>query len=197
MAENQNEIHAVKKEVSFLQKIVKEFISIPEDISIKDYIIHKKLIPGLKYLASDLVNMCLFGNERGSYNRPVSNIYNGGTKVRTSVNMGMNEQTNYSRQANTRPTPMNGNVRFDGILVPDPGQANALVDQIVRAITSTAGSGNITIKEVYEMANIPIKQGESNPLDAVYGWASAEGIVPRPYNDQFWEVVFPKPVKVR
>lgn len=187
MENNNNEIKGIVKKESFFQKAMKAFMDIPDEVSILDYVIYEKFIPGIKYTIIDTLNIFFFGKTGGS--RPSGN---NGMKVRVSYN-GVNEQTNYNQ-----PRRMNnsgGSYKFDGILLPSQQMAQNLIGQVKRVIANTDGC--LTINELYEMANIQPEKGMSNPLDSTYGWTNVEGIYPRRYDDTYWEVVFPRPVKVK
>lgn len=162
------QIKLVKKKDSWFEKVSRWFIS--EDVDdIKSYLIFDLIIPGIKDVTFDLVEMILFG-EKSNRKR-----HSGSSKVSYSGYYDRKEcrSRNKSRYREDKDTSTD----YKDIIVEERGDAEDIVDRMQDLIDR---NGKASIADLLDLVNLP-----SNFTDVDWGWTNPRSISYRRVRDGY------------
>ena len=162
-------IKLVKKKDSWFEKAAKWFIS--EDVDdIKSYLIFDLIIPGIKDVTFDLVEMMLFGEKSSRKKR-------GSSKVSYSGYYDRKERRSRSKSRNRDREDKDTYIDYKDIIVEDRGDAEDIVDRIQDLIDR---NGKASIADLLDLVNLP-----SNFADVDWGWTNPRSISYRRVRDGY------------
>nr|DAW72718.1 MAG TPA: hypothetical protein [Caudoviricetes sp.] len=163
------QIKLVKKKPSWFEKVSRWFIS--EDVDdIKSYLIFDLIIPGVKDVTFDLVEMMLFGEKSGRRKR-------GSSKVSYSGYYDRKDRRARNRNRNRDREDSNTSTDYKDIVVEERGDAEDIVDRMQDLIDR---NGKASIADLLDLVNLP-----SNFADVDWGWTNPRSISYRRVRDGY------------
>ena len=163
------QIKLVKKKDSWFEKAAKWFIS--EDVDdIKSYLIFDLIIPGIKDVTFDLVEMMLFGEKSSRKRR-------GSSKVSYSGYYDRKERRSRSKSRSRDREDKDTSTDYKDIIVEDRGDAEDIVDRMQDLIDR---NGKASIADLLDLVNLP-----SNFADVDWGWTNPRSISYRRVRDGY------------
>ena len=163
------QIKLVKKKDSWIEKAAKWFIS--EDVDdIKSYLIFDLIIPGIKDVTFDLVEMILFGEKSNRKRR-------GSSKVSYSGYYDRKERRSRSKSRSRDREDKDTSTDYKDIIVEDRGDAEDIVDRMQDLIDR---NGKASIADLLDLVNLP-----SNFADVDWGWTNPRSISYRRVRDGY------------
>lgn len=163
------QIKLVKKKDSWFEKVAKWFIS--EDVDdIKSYLIFDLVIPGIKDVAFDLVEMILFGEKSSRKRR-------GSSKISYSGYYDRKERRSRSKSRSRDREDKDTSTDYKDIIVEDRGDAEDIVDRMQDLIDR---NGKASIADLLDLVNLP-----SNFADVDWGWTNPRSISYRRVRDGY------------
>lgn len=161
------QVKLVKKKPSWFEKAAKWFIS--EDVDdIKSYLIFDLIIPGVKDVTFDLVEMMLFGGKGSRKSR-------GSSKV--SYDGYYNRKERRARSKSRNREDKDTSTDYKDIIVEDRGDAEDIVDRMQDLIDR---NGKASIADLLDLVNLP-----SNFADVDWGWTNPRSISYRRVRDGY------------
>ena len=163
------QIKLVKKKDSWFEKATRWFIS--EDVDdIKSYLIFDLIIPGVKDVTFDLVEMMLFGEKSGRRKR-------GSSKVSYSGYYDRKDRRTRSKSRDRGRENSDTSTDYKDIVVEGRGDAEDIVDRMQDLIDR---NGKASIADLLDLVNLP-----SNFADVDWGWTNPRSISYRRVRDGY------------
>lgn len=164
------QIKLVKKKPSWFEKVSRWFIS--EDVDdIKSYLIFDLIIPGVKDVTFDLVEMMLFGEKSGRRKR------GGSSKVSYSGYYDRKDRRTRSKSRDRGRENSDTSTDYKDIIVEERGDAEDIVDRMQDLIDRNSKA---SIADLLDLVNLP-----SNFADVDWGWTNPRSISYRRVRDGY------------